>query len=120
MADSGYGIRPRGYRLPDLTHVGAVTLQVSDVERSFDFYSNFLGFALLERRGDTVRLGVADRPLIILKSGAREALRQRRLGSITLPSCYPTDPRLAACSSIWYATAYNPARPITWSARRST
>ena len=80
MTDQSYGIRPAGYRLPESTHVGAVTLQVSDVDRSFDFYHSFLGFAELERRNHSVVLGVGQTPLLILQGGASGPLRQRRLG----------------------------------------
>lgn len=80
MINTDYGIRPEQYRLPDATHVGAVTLQVSQLERSFDFYSNFLGFAELERGSGRIVLGVDATPLVILQPGASGPLRHRRLG----------------------------------------
>ena len=80
MTEADYGIKPEGYRLPDATRVGAVTLQVSDIEQSTDFYSGFLGFAEIERSADQVVLGVDGAPVVILKSGAKGPLRQRRLG----------------------------------------
>lgn len=80
MLNSEYGIRPSGLRLPDSTHVGAVVLQVSELQRSLDFYGGLLGFAELERRPDGVALGVDGIPLVILREGARGPLRQRRLG----------------------------------------
>jgi catechol 2,3-dioxygenase len=80
MTEADYGIRPDGYRLPDATRVGAVTLQVSDIEQSTDFYSGFLGFAEIERSADQVVLGVDGAPIVVLKSGATGPLRQRRLG----------------------------------------
>ena len=80
MTETDYGIKPTGYRLPEATRVGAVTLQVSDMEQSADFYSGFLGFAEIERSADRVVLGVDGVPIVILKSGASGPLRQRRLG----------------------------------------
>ena len=80
MAIGEYGIRPEGYRLPDSTHIGAVKLQVSNLERSSDFYRDLLGFKEIERRDDTVVLGVDDRVLVVLEAGASGPLRQRRLG----------------------------------------
>ena len=49
MISGEYGIRPEKYRLPESTHVGAVTLQVSNLDRSLEFYEVMLGFSLLER-----------------------------------------------------------------------
>ena len=80
MMEAEYGIKPEGYRLPDAARVGAVTLQVSDIEQSMDFYSGFLGFAEIERSADQVVLGVDAAPTVILKSGGKGPLRQRRLG----------------------------------------
>ncbi len=42
--DDNYGIRPTGYRLPESTHIRSVALQVTNLERSRDFYENVLGF----------------------------------------------------------------------------
>ncbi len=80
MAEFEYGIRPDGFRLPDATHVGAVVLQVSDLERSRTFYRDVLGFTELSAASDHVKFG-ADRTLLIeLHAGAKEPLRTRRLG----------------------------------------
>jgi catechol 2,3-dioxygenase len=80
MTADGYGIRPAGYRLPDSTHVGSVTLQVSDLPRSVEFYRDLLGFIELRSTADRVELGVDDRALVVLRSGATAPLRARRLG----------------------------------------
>lgn len=80
MTDAGYGIKPEGYRLPEQTHIGAVTLQVSDIERSLVFYRDFLGFSEIARDATAIKLGVDGRPLVALRSGANGPLRQRRLG----------------------------------------
>ena len=79
-SDDGYGIAPPEYRLPAATHVGAVTLQVSDLMRSVEFYRDFLGFGEIAADGDRVILGTDGRTLISLREGARGPLRGRRLG----------------------------------------
>jgi catechol 2,3-dioxygenase len=77
---SDYGIAPTGYRLPDATRIGAVTLQVSDLARSISFYRELLGFKLLAEDSAEATLGVDATPLIVLRSGAQGPLQGRRLG----------------------------------------
>ena len=74
-----YGEAPGGFRLPAQTSVGAVTLQVADLERSLEFYRETLGLALLEQGGGGARLGAGARPLVELRErrGARPAGRGR-------------------------------------------
>ena len=43
-ATRDYGVAPSGYRLPDATRLGRVTLQVSGLERSLAYYESVLGF----------------------------------------------------------------------------
>ena len=52
-----YGVPPPRFRLPDATGVGAVRLQVTDLERSLAYYGRTLGLALLSREGGVARLG---------------------------------------------------------------
>ena len=40
-----YGIPPREFRLPEATHMGAVHLQVSDLQRSVAYYEQVIGRA---------------------------------------------------------------------------
>jgi catechol 2,3-dioxygenase len=94
MTDDDYGIKPDGYRLPEQTHIGAVSLQVSDLQRSFEFYHDFLGFTEIERDTDRVDLGVDGTPLVILRSGANGPLRQRRLGLYHFAILLPDRPSL--------------------------
>ena len=80
MTETDYGIKPEGYRLPEQAHIGAVILQVSDIERSLAFYRDFLGFSEIAREASEIKLGVDGRPLVVLRSGAHGPLRERRLG----------------------------------------
>ena len=75
-----YGVQPSEYRLPDAAHVGAVMLQVTDLEQSTAFYRDFLGFAEISSNDDHVVLGVDDQPLVELKGGATNRMRGKRLG----------------------------------------
>jgi catechol 2,3-dioxygenase len=52
-----YGIRPKGYRLPESAHLGRVRLQVADLERSLAFYEKVLGMRVIHRATDSVCLG---------------------------------------------------------------
>ncbi len=74
-----FGEAPDGFRLPAATSVGAVTLQVADLERSLEFYRATLGLVELGRRGGAAVLGAGGRPLVELRErrGARPAGRGR-------------------------------------------
>jgi len=75
---SEYGVRPPRYRLPDMTHVGRVRLQVADLDRSVDYYSNVIGLGLIHRESGGATLGLADSRLTLVE------LRERR-GSLPVP-----------------------------------
>ena len=55
MKQSSFGVRPAGFRLPDATRLGAVRLQVSDIERSLVFYQRTLGLRVLHKVENIVR-----------------------------------------------------------------
>lgn len=94
MKERDYGIAPPGYRLPDATHVGTVTLQVSDLARSVAFYQDVLGFQVAENTQGSARLSAHDdeRTLLALveRRGARPVPTGGRLGlyhfAILLPN----------------------------------
>jgi catechol 2,3-dioxygenase len=79
-----YGIRPPAYRLPSLTRLGAVRLEVSDLERSLDYYQQILGLQLRIRDRTQASLGAhgTSRALVHLHAppGTRPAPRGGRLG----------------------------------------
>jgi catechol 2,3-dioxygenase len=82
--DPGYGIAPPGYRLPAATRLGAVRLQVSDLDRSLAWYRRVLGLEPMDRTDGVAVLGGpgADRALVELheRRGANPVPRRGRLG----------------------------------------
>jgi catechol 2,3-dioxygenase len=75
-----YGVGPPGFRLPEGTHVGAVRLQVANLERSLTYYQQVLGLRELTREPDRASLGASgdDRPLVWLHTGAGLKPARRR------------------------------------------
>jgi catechol 2,3-dioxygenase len=91
-ADS-YGVPPAGYRLPAGTHVGAVTLQVSDLARSRTFYEQTLGFSTLHSTATTVELAAhgSTTPLItLIEDRASSPSAAKRLGLFHFAILLPT------------------------------
>ena len=78
------GIRSKGYRLPESTHLGRVRLQVADLDRSLLFYENVLGMRVISRNADSASLGPhgEDREIVHLRqlSSARPVPRRGLLG----------------------------------------
>lgn len=64
------------------THIGAVHLTVTNLDRSLDFYQTVLGFSIHRQSGDTASLGGGDRDLLILTAfpHGRRAASQRHTG----------------------------------------
>jgi len=50
-------VAPPDFVLPEASHVGAVRLQISDLERSLAFYQQVLGLTIVGREGNVVALG---------------------------------------------------------------
>ncbi len=79
-----YGIAPAGYRLPAETHIGRVRLQVSDLERSLEYYKSVIGMRELGRTASSAELGAQgdERVLIELDEmkSARAVPRRGLLG----------------------------------------
>lgn len=83
-AGTVHGVRPTGYRLPELTHLGRVRLQVADLDRSIAFYENVLGLRVIRRGADSASLGPhsEDHEIVHLRhlSTARPVPRRGLLG----------------------------------------
>lgn len=84
MTDTAYGVRPRGYRLPDETRLGRVSLQVGDLGRSLEWYDRVFGMDVLTRgdgRAELCPRGTGDVLVeLVEKRGARAVPRRGLLG----------------------------------------
>jgi len=92
MTGSRMGVAPPAYRLPDATHVGAVDLQVSDLERSLAYYQQVLGLRVIAREGSRAELGSAGSQHPLLRPHPRlQDLRRRqtRSASSSMSSTIP-------------------------------
>jgi catechol 2,3-dioxygenase len=65
-----YGIAPPDFRLPDGTHVGAVHLQVSDLQQSVAYYEQTIGLRTCTATSDMATLGPHGdpRPFVFLQT----------------------------------------------------
>lgn len=80
---TGYGVKAPGYRLPEATAVGPVRLQISDLDRSLEYYESVLGLQRLPADDADATLGASDgRPLVHLvqKAGIRPVPTQGAFG----------------------------------------
>ena len=78
-----HGIAPPAFRLPAAAHVGAVRLQVSDLERSLDYYERVVGLCPLTRDPGTAGLGPEGGPPLVWlveRPGARPVPRRGLFG----------------------------------------
>ena len=79
-----FGQAPAGFRLPAETRVGPVRLEIADLGRSVDYYSDILGLRVLHRGAREAVLAANDsvRPLVVLdeRPGAAPSPRRGRLG----------------------------------------
>ena len=83
-ADEHHGIRPKGYRLPETTHLGRVRLQVANLGRSLAFYEKVLGMRAINSGTGSIGLGPdgEEREIVHLRwlTGARPVPRRGLLG----------------------------------------
>jgi catechol 2,3-dioxygenase len=89
-----HGIAAPGFRLPAATHIGAVRLQIADLDRSIAYYEGVLGLRLMESNGRTATLGPADRSVALVelteKKGVHAVPRRGRLGLFHFAILLPT------------------------------
>jgi catechol 2,3-dioxygenase len=95
-----YGEPPQGFRLPAATTLGAVRLQVADLDRSLPFYQDVLGLRVVKQAGGRAALapsGDDDSVLVHLveSPGAQPATRRARLGLYHYAILLPDRPGLA-------------------------
>ena len=65
-----YGLPPAGYRLPEAAHVGRVHLQVRELQRSLDYYTQVIGLRVVARAADSALLAAHGdgQPLVRLQA----------------------------------------------------
>jgi catechol 2,3-dioxygenase len=97
-ADLDYGISPPGFRLPAETAIGAVRLQVSDLQRSLAYYHDVVGMRIITHTPSAAALGAIgdDRPLVLLhtREGVRPAARRATFGLYHFAILLPDSPVL--------------------------
>ena len=91
-----------GSRLPEEAHAGAVHLQVSDLDRSLDYYQRVLGLQVLERGADRASLGVAGAVSlvhVIERKGVSPAPGRGRFGLYHFAVLLPDRVALGRCAA---------------------
>jgi catechol 2,3-dioxygenase len=92
------GVAPPGWRLPNATRLGHVTLQIADIARSLQYYETVLGLRVLDRTETTATLGTTDgeTPLVELREykGASPVPHHGRLGLYHFAILLPDRPAL--------------------------
>lgn len=93
-----YGEPPSGYRLPDATRLGPVRLQVSDLERSLEFYRNVLGMHVVRVDGARAELSAQGTTTTLVelneRAGSSPVPRRGRLGLYHFAILLPDRPAL--------------------------
>ncbi len=79
-----FGVAPPRHRLPETTRLGAITLQISDLDRSLAYYEGVLGLSVIEREHGRATLAPMGKTggLVYLraKRGVRPVPRGGHLG----------------------------------------
>lgn len=66
--------------LPERLAWGPLTLSVTDLDRSVDFWTRVMGFVLRPGEGGDAALGTQDRTLVVLRPGAKGPVAQGHAG----------------------------------------
>ena len=81
---ASFTVAPPGYRLPDALHLGAVKLQVADLERSLRYYERVIGLRVLHRDSSVAVLAPHGEDVDLVQlhqhDGATAVPRRGRLG----------------------------------------
>lgn len=89
---------PSGFRLPDTTRVGCVTLQVANLDRSLEYYQGTIGLHLLWRSGARAGLGARGDARVLVelhgREGARPVSRRGTFGLFHFALLLPDRPAL--------------------------
>ncbi len=83
-AQLAYGIAPPVFRLPAATHVGAVALQVSDLQQSVEFYERVLGLRLYRTEAEAAALGPHREAHALVNLHTRRGVTRTRRGAFGL------------------------------------
>lgn len=98
MTDATVGVAPPRFRMPATLQLGQVSLQVSDLARSLDYYQRVLGLRVLHQSEGEATLAAHgdDTPLVHLRErrGARPVGRQGLLGLYHFAILLPDRPAL--------------------------
>jgi catechol 2,3-dioxygenase len=96
--DLEYGTSPPGFRLPAETAIGAVRLQVADLQRSVAYYHDVLGMRIVTQTPTAAALGAIgeERPLVWLhaREGVRPVPRPATFGLYHFALLLPDRPAL--------------------------
>jgi len=90
-------------------HIGAVHLTVRDLERSLAYYQDRIGLELLDREGNTARLGVPGRELLVLVGDPAARLTQGTTGLYHFAILTPSRRELARA----FSRLVEPRTPMT-------
>ena len=94
VSNAPFTVAPVRYQLPVALTLGAVKLQVSNIEKSIAYYERVLGFRVLQRDAKSAQLGPhgADNILVELheKTGARPVPKMGLLGLYHFAILLPT------------------------------
>jgi len=82
-------------RLADATRLGAVELQVTDLERSIDFYTRVIGMAVAERAEGTATLHAGGEAIVTLREQPAARQPRREAGLYHFALLYPSREELA-------------------------
>jgi catechol 2,3-dioxygenase len=86
---------PAGARLDDATRLGAVELQVTELERSIDFYTRIVGMQLQAREERTAALHAGGETIVTLREEPSARAPRREAGLYHFALLYPNREELA-------------------------